>query len=88
MKRELDLARESSSDPDSDSTTGDSCGIDSTDMTKAALYARVTTDAQKQEGIIKSQVLEARGSFSACQFAPANRSRGGYEERKKILSGP
>jgi site-specific DNA recombinase len=65
LKRELDLARESSSDPDSDSTTGDSCGIDSTDMTKAALYARVSTDGQQKEGTIASQLAELRKQVAA-----------------------
>ena len=43
-----------------DSTTDRFSGIDSRYMTKAALYARVSTDAQKQEGTIKSQVLELK----------------------------
>jgi site-specific DNA recombinase len=34
-------------------------------MTKAALYARVSTDAQKQEGTIKSQVLELKRQIAA-----------------------
>jgi DNA invertase Pin-like site-specific DNA recombinase len=34
-------------------------------MTKAALYARVSTDAQKQEGTIKSQVLELKRQIVA-----------------------
>jgi site-specific DNA recombinase len=34
-------------------------------MTRAALYARVSTDAQKQEGTIKSQVLELKRQIAA-----------------------
>jgi DNA invertase Pin-like site-specific DNA recombinase len=48
-----------------DSTTGRFSGINSTYMTKAALYARVSTDAQKQEGTIKSQVLELKRQIVA-----------------------
>src|SRR5215468_6892853 len=43
-----------------DSTTDRSSGIDSTCMTKAALYARVSTDAQQKEGTIESQLVELR----------------------------
>src|SRR5215468_9006011 len=43
-----------------DSTTGRSSGIDSPCMTKAALYARVSTDAQQKEGTIESQLVELR----------------------------
>src|SRR6516165_8916447 len=39
-----------------DSTTDRSSGIDSPCMTKAALYARVSTDAQQKEGTIESHV--------------------------------
>src|SRR5215475_10837681 len=43
-----------------DSTTDRSSGIDSPCMTKAALYARVSTDAQQKEGTIDSQLVELR----------------------------
>jgi hypothetical protein len=60
LNSHFDFARESSSIADSDSTTGDSCGIDSRCMTKAALYARVSTDGQQKEGTIESQLAELR----------------------------
>jgi site-specific DNA recombinase len=50
---------------DDDSTTGRSSGIDSTCMTKAALYARVSTDAQQKEGTIESQLVELKRQISA-----------------------
>jgi site-specific DNA recombinase len=65
LKHELDLARESSSDADSDSTNGGSCGIDSKHMRKAALYARVSTDGQQKEGTIESQLAELRKQVAA-----------------------
>src|SRR6266480_2231964 len=34
-------------------------------MTKAALYARVSTDAQQKEGTIESQVVELKRQISA-----------------------
>jgi hypothetical protein len=34
-------------------------------MTKAALYARVSTDGQQKEGTIESQVAELRGQIVA-----------------------
>src|SRR6516164_9929453 len=43
-----------------DSTTDRSSGIDSPCMTKAALYARVSTDAQQKEGTIESQLVELK----------------------------
>src|SRR6516164_3582289 len=43
-----------------DSTTDRSSGIDSPCMTKAALYARVSTDAQQKEGTIDSQLVELK----------------------------
>src|SRR5215468_9232194 len=49
LNSELDRAHESSSGADSDSTTEDSCGIDSMHMRKAALYARVSTEGQSIE---------------------------------------
>src|SRR6516165_231635 len=48
-----------------DSTTGRSSGIDSPCMTKAALYARVSTDAQQKEGTIGSQLVELRKQVAA-----------------------
>jgi Resolvase, N terminal domain len=65
LNNELDLVCESSSIADSDSTTGDSCGIDSKCMTKAALYARVSTDGQQKEGTIESQLAELRRQVAA-----------------------
>jgi hypothetical protein len=52
----VDSFVESLSDPDSDSTTLGSCGIDSPCMKRAALYARVSTEGQT----IESQVLELK----------------------------
>jgi site-specific DNA recombinase len=43
-----------------DSTTGAFSGIDSRYMRPVALYARVSTDGQKQEGTIESQVAELK----------------------------
>src|SRR5215472_16562576 len=43
-----------------DSTTDQSSGIDSPCLTKAALYARVSTDAQQKEGTIDSQLVELK----------------------------
>jgi DNA invertase Pin-like site-specific DNA recombinase len=34
-------------------------------MTKAALYARVSTDAQQKEGTIESQLVELRKQVAA-----------------------
>jgi DNA invertase Pin-like site-specific DNA recombinase len=34
-------------------------------MTKAALYARVSTDAQQKEGTIESQLVELRRQITA-----------------------
>jgi hypothetical protein len=65
LNSELDLARESSSSADSVSTTEDSCGIESRHMTKAALYARVSTDGQQKEGTIESQLVELRKLVAA-----------------------
>src|SRR6516225_3631523 len=48
-----------------DSTTDRSSGIDSPCMTKAALYARVSTDAQQKEGTIDSQLVELRRQITA-----------------------
>ena len=48
-----------------DSTTDPISGIDSPCMTKAALYARVSTDAQQKEGTIESQLVELRRQISA-----------------------
>src|SRR5215831_7810982 len=48
-----------------DSTIDRSSGIDSPCMTKAALYARVSTDAQQKEGTIESQLVELRRQITA-----------------------
>jgi Resolvase, N terminal domain len=48
-----------------DSTTDRSSGIDSPCMRKAALYARVSTDAQQKEGTIESQLVELKRQISA-----------------------
>jgi hypothetical protein len=47
------------STPD-DSTSNAISGIDSQCMTKAAQYARVSTDAQQKEGTIESQPVELK----------------------------
>src|ERR1700730_1469188 len=60
LKPALDASFESSSVADFDSTSGRTCGIDSIYMTKAALYARVSSDAQQKEGTIESQVAELK----------------------------
>src|SRR5271155_5831547 len=52
------------STPD-DSTTDPTSGIDSRCMTKAALYARVSTDAQQKEGTIESQLVELKRQITA-----------------------
>jgi site-specific DNA recombinase len=50
--------------PRSDSTLG--AGLESMEsMTKAALYARVSTDAQQKEGTIQSQVAELKRQIAA-----------------------
>ena len=47
-----------------DSTLG--AGLESMDrMAKAALYARVSTDAQQKEGTIESQVAELKRQIAA-----------------------
>ncbi len=51
--------------PSSDSTGGPVYGIDSGYMNKAALYARVSTDAQQKEGTINSQVTELKRQIEA-----------------------
>jgi site-specific DNA recombinase len=48
-----------------DSTTRRISGIDSIYMTKAALYARVSSDAQQKEGTIESQVAEIKRQIAA-----------------------
>jgi site-specific DNA recombinase len=48
-----------------DSTTDPISGIDSRCMTKAALYARVSTDGQQKEGTIASQLAELRKQVAA-----------------------
>ena len=50
--------------PIPDSTLG--AGLESMSrMTKAALYARVSTDAQQKEGTIQSQVAELKRQIAA-----------------------
>src|SRR6516162_5615818 len=51
-----------------DSTTDRSSGIDSQGMTKAALYARVSTDAQQKEGTIESQLVELRRQITVVGY--------------------
>src|SRR6516162_9150219 len=48
-----------------DSTTDRISGIDSKCMTKAALYARVSTDGQQKDGTIASQLAEPRKQVAA-----------------------
>src|SRR6516162_4012742 len=48
-----------------DSTTDPISGIDSKCMTKAALYARVSTDGQQKDGTIASQLAELRKQVAA-----------------------
>src|SRR5262249_40471849 len=45
--------------PSSDSTPREVSGIDSRHMQRAALYARVSTDAQQKEATIESQLDDA-----------------------------
>ena len=50
--------------PSPDSTLGP--GLESMEhMTKAAFYARVSTDAQQKEGTIESQIVELKRQISA-----------------------
>ena len=50
--------------PFADSTLG--AGLESMKrMTKAALYARVSTDAQQKEGTIDSQIAELKRQIAA-----------------------
>jgi predicted site-specific integrase-resolvase len=65
VKLEFDSSAHLSSTTNRDSTEDDSCGIDSIHMTPAALYARVSSDAQKQEGTITSQVAELKRQIAA-----------------------
>jgi predicted site-specific integrase-resolvase len=65
LTRALDSRRESSCIADSDSTTGQSCGLDSKDMRKAALYARVSSEVQQKSRTIDSQVLELKRQIAA-----------------------
>jgi site-specific DNA recombinase len=57
---ELDSLPKSSSGLDSDSTLREFHGIDSRCMTRAALYARVSTDLQQKESTIESQLATLR----------------------------
>jgi hypothetical protein len=75
LKPELDVSIESLSIADSDSTTDHCYGIDSKDMRKAALYARVSSDHQQKEGTIKSQVAELRRQITAAAREGARWSR-------------
>src|SRR5215471_641658 len=62
---QIDFPSPASISTANDSTTGRSSGIDSPCMTKAALYARVSTDAQQKEGTIESQMVELRKQVAA-----------------------
>jgi DNA invertase Pin-like site-specific DNA recombinase len=44
-------------------------------MTKAALYARVSTDAQQKEGTIESQLVELKGQIAVAGYELAFASR-------------
>ena len=60
----LDDTEASSVIPISDSTLG--AGLESMKpMTKAALYARVSTDAQQKEATIESQLFELKRQIAA-----------------------
>jgi len=61
----LDDTNPSSVIPTSDSTGGGFSGIDSRYMNKAALYARVSTEAQQKEGTIESQIAELKRQIAA-----------------------
>src|SRR6516165_298731 len=54
-----------------DSTTGPISGIDSPCMTKAALYARGSTDAQQKEGTIESQLVELKRQITVAGYVLA-----------------
>ena len=51
--------------PIPDSTLCGVHGIDSIYMTRAALYARVSTDAQQKDGTIESQLVELKKQIAA-----------------------
>ena len=51
--------------PSCDSTLCEVHGINSRCMTKAVLYARVSSDAQQKEGTIESQVAELKRQIAA-----------------------
>jgi hypothetical protein len=51
--------------PTSDSTPDGVHGIDSRHMQRAALYARVSTDAQQKEATIESQLFELKKQIAA-----------------------
>jgi predicted site-specific integrase-resolvase len=60
----IDDTNEDSVVPRSDSTLA--AGLESMKrMTKAAFYARVSTDAQQKEGTIDSQVVELKRQIAA-----------------------
>jgi hypothetical protein len=68
-----------------DSTTEPISGIDSTCMTKAALYARVSTDAQQKEGTIESQLVELKRQIAAAGYGVTSlplRPCGGPQHRE------
>ena len=51
--------------PSSDSTLRDVSGIDSRHTQRAALYARVSTDAQQKEATIESQLFELKKQIAS-----------------------
>jgi hypothetical protein len=55
--------------PDPDSTHRGIYGIDSRYMKRAALYARVSTDAQQKEATIESQLFELKKQIAAVGHA-------------------
>jgi DNA invertase Pin-like site-specific DNA recombinase len=65
VQLDLDSSSDLSSIANRDSTTRATSGIDSLCMTRAALYARVSTDAQQKEGTIESQVVELKRQITA-----------------------
>jgi site-specific DNA recombinase len=55
--------------PSSDSTPRGVSGIDSRYMKRAALYARVSTDAQQKEATIESQLFELKKHIESAGHA-------------------
>jgi hypothetical protein len=74
------------STPD-DSTTDPTSGIDSTCMTKAALYARVSTDSQQKEGTIESQLVELKRQITAAGHVPTVTAAHGWIDPHSIRCG-